>query len=182
MDTDISISITPQPPSPKQMSYLTDLVTNRAKILGVPVTPEIEKWLAETTKANASVRIEKAIAALKKAQVAKAKIAHTTASAAIASIDEGIYIVPDKGADLYYQVVTSESGHRYAKKFDRYSNTYQYSPGGIRVVSAKGRKITLSEAMEFGKAVGKCVCCGRTLTNPDSIKAGIGPICASKYF
>jgi hypothetical protein len=27
---------------------------------------------------------------------------------------------------------------------------------------------------------GKCCCCGRTLTTPESIDAGIGPICAQK--
>jgi hypothetical protein len=26
---------------------------------------------------------------------------------------------------------------------------------------------------------GKCCCCGRTLTTPESVEAGIGPVCAS---
>ena len=33
-----------------------------------------------------------------------------------------------------------------------------------------------------GKQTGTCGCCGRELTNPDSVAAGIGPICASSWF
>ncbi len=39
--------------------------------------------------------------------------------------------------------------------------------------------ITIASA--FGRATGRCCCCGRTLTNPDSIAAGIGPICAAGF-
>lgn len=30
----------------------------------------------------------------------------------------------------------------------------------------------------YGRELGKCGVCGRTLTNPDSIERGIGPVCA----
>jgi hypothetical protein len=33
-------------------------------------------------------------------------------------------------------------------------------------------------AKRFGKEIGRCGMCGRTLTNPDSIERGIGPVCA----
>lgn len=32
-----------------------------------------------------------------------------------------------------------------------------------------------------GRATGRCCCCGRTLTDPNSIAAGIGPICADRF-
>lgn len=32
-----------------------------------------------------------------------------------------------------------------------------------------------------GFAVGSCGCCGRELTDPESIRQGIGPICADKF-
>lgn len=32
-----------------------------------------------------------------------------------------------------------------------------------------------------GKETGRCCCCGRELTDPESVAAGIGPICASKW-
>lgn len=37
------------------------------------------------------------------------------------------------------------------------------------------------EAVRYGKETGECSCCGRELTNPTSIAAGIGPVCASKW-
>jgi hypothetical protein len=36
-------------------------------------------------------------------------------------------------------------------------------------------------AIAYGKRVGKCACCGRELTNSESIALGIGPICAARY-
>jgi hypothetical protein len=36
-------------------------------------------------------------------------------------------------------------------------------------------------ATAYGKRTGECSCCGRTLTDPESISAGIGPICATKW-
>jgi len=37
------------------------------------------------------------------------------------------------------------------------------------------------EARLYGMRTGTCACCGRELTDPKSIEAGIGPICASNW-
>ena len=37
------------------------------------------------------------------------------------------------------------------------------------------------EAVQHGKATGRCSCCGRELTDPISIEMGIGPICANNW-
>lgn len=37
-------------------------------------------------------------------------------------------------------------------------------------------------AVAYGRATGECSCCGRELTDPISIRNGIGPICADKFF
>lgn len=34
---------------------------------------------------------------------------------------------------------------------------------------------------DYGKDTGRCVCCGKKLTNPDSIALGIGPECAKSW-
>lgn len=39
----------------------------------------------------------------------------------------------------------------------------------------------LQSAKLYGKATGRCSICGTELTNPASIEAGIGPICATKF-
>lgn len=40
----------------------------------------------------------------------------------------------------------------------------------------------LNAAIEYGKQVGRCSCCGRELTDPESIAKGIGPICEAGFF
>lgn len=40
----------------------------------------------------------------------------------------------------------------------------------------------LKAATLYGQKYGVCSCCARTLTDPESIAAGIGPICRDKFF
>ncbi len=37
-------------------------------------------------------------------------------------------------------------------------------------------------AVAYGMATGRCSCCGRLLTNDESVTLGIGPICRGRYF
>lgn len=39
----------------------------------------------------------------------------------------------------------------------------------------------LEAAIRYGRKTGKCACCGRELTNKESIELGIGPICRDKW-
>ena len=39
----------------------------------------------------------------------------------------------------------------------------------------------LAQAVAYGRRTGKCSCCGRELTNGESIDRGIGPICAENF-
>lgn len=39
----------------------------------------------------------------------------------------------------------------------------------------------MKAAIEYGRSTGECGCCGRELTDPASVAAGIGPICATKW-
>lgn len=40
----------------------------------------------------------------------------------------------------------------------------------------------LRAAIDYGRKTGICCCCGRPLSDPASVSAGIGPVCASKWF
>lgn len=76
------------------------------------------------------------------------------------------------------------SGNLYAKALDQSADgewLFEYAPGAIKNLS-EGTLMTLDQAKEFGTTYGTCVSCGRTLTNEESIKAGIGPICSGKWF
>lgn len=42
-------------------------------------------------------------------------------------------------------------------------------------------KNPLEAAVRYGRLTGSCSCCGRALTDKNSVAAGIGPICATKW-
>jgi hypothetical protein len=39
----------------------------------------------------------------------------------------------------------------------------------------------MAAAVRYGQRTGVCACCGRKLTNADSVTLGIGPICKTKW-
>lgn len=39
----------------------------------------------------------------------------------------------------------------------------------------------MAASAAYGRLIGSCGVCSRTLTNPQSIAAGIGPVCAEKF-
>jgi len=53
--------------------------------------------------------------------------------------------------------------------------------GAVREQLAEFEGAPLQAAMRWGKLAGRCCSCGRDLTDPASIEAGIGPICAGKF-
>lgn len=98
-------------------------------------------------------------------------------------IEDGFYYVMDQDRQVkIYKVLRSQAGNQYAKVLDpsEGESAFGYEPGGIQVVREQGKPLTLEQAKEFGQLYGICIMCGRTLTNEESIEAGIGPICATK--
>lgn len=51
----------------------------------------------------------------------------------------------------------------------------------VRKTLAEFEENPLEAAKRYGKLTGRCCSCGRELTDPASIEAGIGPICAEKF-
>lgn len=91
--------------------------------------------------------------------------------------------------DVYRVQASRETGRLYAKRLDPMTGKFDYVKGSIYTLSAAMR-MTLEQAAEFGREsaraakeagrpYGWCVY-GHKLTHPDSIAAGIGPICAGK--
>lgn len=96
-----------------------------------------------------------------------------------ATVEEGYYLL--EGA--YYAVVPNrQNTARYAKVWNGDTNRWDYAPSGYRALAAaKAEPMTLEQAASFGHAHGHCIRCGRLLTNPESVEAGIGPICAGYW-
>lgn len=90
-------------------------------------------------------------------------------------VDEGMY--RRDGGIFKVQHAVHGSGHLYAKRLTE--NGFTYAPGMLSALRPED-KMTLEEAKEYGTLYGMCCVCGRTLTDEDSIAAGIGPICGNK--
>jgi hypothetical protein len=54
-------------------------------------------------------------------------------------------------------------------------------PDEVKSVLTEAATDPLTAAIRYGKVSGECSCCGRELTDPQSIARGIGPICATKF-
>jgi hypothetical protein len=57
---------------------------------------------------------------------------------------------------------------------------FEYAPGFVYELRSE-HMLTLDQAKEFGALYGTCCVCGRTLTREESIAAGIGPVCVTKF-
>lgn len=95
-----------------------------------------------------------------------------------AKMEPGFYI--HKGE--VYKVVWNQAGTRmYARQLDKKTWRFEYRHGAINLLNPDER-LTVEEASAYGHLTGRCGCCGRLLTNEESIERGIGPICFEKYF
>jgi hypothetical protein len=157
-----------QPATDKQVAFIERLRVER----GVPVLKGLS-----FTKREATMEIERLLA-MPKAPPAS----HPQAATKAEPLTDGMY---RKDETIYkIQRAVHGSGHLYAKRLvpgDGYGAkaSFVYAPGAMKVLTLAD-KMTLAEAKEWGALYGTCCVCGRTLTNEQSIEAGIGPVCAGK--
>jgi hypothetical protein len=119
---------------------------------------------------------------------ARRKPARSTAP----TVGQGIYVVTTDDGEVVYRVEPSKtSGNLYARRLVEGVSSadwgWSYERGGIFTVSeavanGTGRQLSEDEASAYGKATGRCVCCGALLTNDLSISLGIGPVCRKRWF
>lgn len=100
-------------------------------------------------------------------------------------IPAGHYAVTgEDGTTDFYRVDKPTEGKWAGRTFVKLqlSETYErLSLSGTRAVLKKIEEAGPREAaIRYGKELGKCAICNRTLTNNDSIALGIGPVCAEK--
>lgn len=143
----------------------------------------------DLTKSNASRAIDYIIETNRviKAKVNEAKSRVTLAPVTVAGFDlsrrdsAGVYVMRDGSyTRVYYG---QQSGNMLAKRLRVVDGEYEYQYIGMAQKHAKmvDRKMTIDEAKSLGKATGTCCVCGRRLDDPESVDAGIGPVCASKF-
>lgn len=146
----------------KQLSFVTSLLLSRdltgTRFEGHTVAPELDR-----------VQASDAIDELQK--LPKASKPQTV-------IPEGMYY--RNGEVFKVQVAVHGSGRLYAKRLNKATGKFDYVRGALSQLREQDR-MTLEQAKEFGQLYGICCNCGATLTNEDSIEAGIGPVCASRF-
>ena len=139
--------------TPAQLSYIAKL----AAAAGVDAN-EV------TTKSEASVEIDR----LKKAG------GDTRRQGPAVELEEGMYIA----AGRVFRVIRGKTGgNLYAKEL--LDGAFVYAPGVIRDLTPDHR-MTLEQAASIGHLTGQCCVCARTLTKPESVTAGIGPVCSGR--
>lgn len=58
---------------------------------------------------------------------------------------------------------------------------YEYVGAAAYRLPADATPLPLEEAKKFGKMTGTCCVCARRLDVPESVEAGIGPVCSKKF-
>jgi hypothetical protein len=87
------------------------------------------------------------------------------------------------GSSTQAQTVTATYLPYAGKGWNKNEVTGKVMVPGILVAAVLGKAIPLTqaEAAAKGKAVGFCIRCGATLTDPVSVANGIGPVCATYW-
>lgn len=83
------------------------------------------------------------------------------------------------GQIVYKVQVSRTSGKLYAKAFD--GTTFVYESGAIFRIYETDR-LTYEQAVAFGHETGICAMCSLELTDPESVEAGIGPVCEARWY
>lgn len=157
------------PASEKQVAFIERLLAERQRDAVVESLIGID-GLGGLTKRTASFLIEHLLKAPKVAVAAAPK----------AYVAPGFY----EHDGIVYRVRPSRSNPErcYADRLRIKvggGGSWQYERGALGRLSEADR-IDIDRAKFLGRSHGFCVICGAVLTDPDSIEAGIGPVCATR--
>ena len=151
-------------PSEKQIAFAAKLISEK----DTDITLDAFKT---ASKREASKMIDALLSAPRKPVEVKP---------ATEELTSGIYRVNES----IFKVYKGQSGRMLAKLLTVHgegSASFEYQGMASRFVKAGTKPMTLDEAKAFGAIYGVCCNCGRTLTDENSIEAGIGPVCAKGF-
>lgn len=107
------------------------------------------------------------------------------AKPAVIDLPLGIYTVD---AEVWRVGVSRTTGRKYAARLrgdallTGAKPVFDWVKGGLGILARDGKRMPLDWAEAWGLQHGWCICCDAFLTDPVSVKRGIGPVCAKKYF
>lgn len=191
----MSTTFTIQNPTAKatdsQVSYLTSLI-------GTRVNPVV---IAQARFALASQALTKGMASnfidkLKNSPVIPAKAAVAQINdykADLPMVSYGYYQLDGEtlycfdefkqGGSTKIKFMKLTKTQAYDYKLGKYVPKGKWTYAGSKYLAKKmlagQTKLTMDAVAKIGKQVGFCIRCGRTLTDPESVANGIGPVCAT---
>lgn len=164
-------------PTPAQVNYIKDL---RTKLGLIPVPPEAAQPKDSDTASSMIDLLKEELATRIAANPAPTSIAPT----ALPKVADGYYAVDTDGKISFYHVNTPTEGRWEGYTFvDVQAGSDFIKLPSQRVRNAVIAKIAVDPkeaSLRYGREIGRCGVCGRTLTNQDSRDAGIGPVCRDK--
>lgn len=183
-----------QEPTDKQLDYLSGLLDEAARLLDerARVTgcewPEARTEVARMSGTDDRTRTEVSAlidTARRNNQALRTELAGYGQPSGGQAPEEFVATGMYRVGERVFKVLPSRSSDRhYAKELTGSRDdgfTFEYAKGAMYLIRDEHR-MTLEQAAEFGKLTGSCCCCGRLLTDPQSISAGIGPVCKGKNF
>lgn len=173
----------------KQLAYIRNLMAERN--LTDQQQQAAEAQLADgITKTQASAWIER-LKALPRQHSPQRAVGDTVDRPNLATSESarGMYRAPDGTIIRVY--LGQQSGRNLCKKLvdtgqphpeDSSINLHdwEYLGAAQYKLPSGSTRMTLAEAKEFGRMTGHCCRCGRRLDVPESVEAGIGPVCAKR--
>lgn len=93
------------------------------------------------------------------------------------NVTPGFYLC---NAGAFKVKASKSTGNLYAMRLDTETGKFEYDKGAIFNLRPETR-MTKDQAAAYGRKTGNCMICGRQLTDPASVKAGIGPICIKGF-
>lgn len=104
--------------------------------------------------------------------------APTTASPVLRTQEPAPIGVYKKDGDYYRVATLRNSDRRAAYRWN--GRRWDYARGYVFQLTAD-ELLSIEDVRAFGLRTGMCAICGRTLTDPESVQKGIGPVCEGKY-
>lgn len=171
----------PKPASDGSKRYMTDLALDKAAHEGQDLDSamlNIRAWLIDRSQAEVSAQIDRLKSMGYTGRKYRGQKVEDTPAV---ELEDGFYELPGNRV-VKVQHAVHGSGNQYAKLLNADNGKFEYTPSLITEVRVQGTRLTTERARELGQLYGMCVRCGATLTDEDSIAAGIGPVCAGKGF
>lgn len=170
-------------PSDRQKQFISDLLGQIRELSSeaAEAATSYTRGMTENgrwTRENVSTWIERLIS---KRQELRKAAAQVPAPQATPEVPDGRYAIEEDGALRFFKV---KNGRKAGFVFlDIQASDDWHSIrnlGRIRRVLAEIAKDPREAMLRYGREIGECGHCGRTLTDAASRAAGIGPICAAK--